>query len=81
MPLLCIHDIPEHLYRVLAAQAAREHRSLELHAVAVLARGLGVGLEAKARRQNVLRAIKESSQAIPARSKDPAKLIREDRLR
>jgi len=81
MPLLHIHDIPDHLYRLLAAQAERERRSLKLHAVAVLARGLRVGLDAKARRQKVLRAIKESRQAIPVRSKDAAKLIREDRRR
>jgi hypothetical protein len=78
MPLL---HIPDHRYRLLAAQAEREHRSLELHAVAVLVRGLEVGLDAKARRRNVLRVIKEWSPAKPVSSKDPAKLIREDRRR
>ncbi len=81
MPLLHIQDVPDHLYRLLAAQAEREHRSLELHAIAVLARGLEVGLDAKARRRNVLRAIREWSPAKPVSSKDPAKLIREDRHR
>lgn len=81
MPFLQVRDIPDHLYRLLADQAAKERRSLAQQAVAVLARGLEVELDAKARRQKVLRAIKESSQARPVRLKDPAKLIREDRRR
>ena len=81
MPLLQVRDIPEHLYRLLAEQAEKERRSLAQQAVAVLARGLEVELDAKARRQKVLRAIQESRQARPARLKDPAKLIREDRRR
>jgi hypothetical protein len=81
MPFLQVRDIPEHLYRLLAEQAEKERRSLAQQAVAVLARGLEVELDAKARRQKVLRAIRERSQARPARLKDPAKLIREDRRR
>jgi hypothetical protein len=81
MPFLQVRDIPDHLYRLLADQAAKERRSLAQQAVAVLARGLEVELDAKARRQKVLRAIKEGSQARPVRLKDPAKLIREDRRR
>lgn len=81
MPFLQVRDIPDHLYRLLAEQAEKERRSLAQQAVAVLARGLEVELDAKARRQKVLRAIRESSQARPARLKDPAKLIREDRRR
>ncbi len=81
MPLLQVRDIPDHLYRLLVEQAAKERRSLAQQAVAVLARGLEVELDSKARRQKVLRAIKEGSQVKPARLKDPAKLIREDRRR
>ncbi|HEX4594454.1 MAG TPA: hypothetical protein VH157_09270 [Bryobacteraceae bacterium] len=81
MPLLQVRDIPEHLYRLLAEQADKERRSLAQQAVAVLARGLEVELDAKARRQKVLRAIRESGQMRPLKVKDPAKLIREDRRR
>jgi hypothetical protein len=81
MPLLQVRDIPDDLYRLLAEQAERERRSLAQQAVTVLARGLDVELDAKARRQRVLRAIKEGGQAGPRRLKDPAKLIREDRRR
>ena len=81
MPLLQVRDIPEHLYRILAEQAERERRSLAQQAVTVLARGLDAELDVKARRQRVLRAIKESGQTKPAKLKDPAKLIREDRRR
>ena len=81
MPLLQVRDIPDHLYRMLAERAERERRSLAQQAVAILARGLEVELDAKARRQNVLRAIRENAQARVAKLKDPAKLIREDRRR
>ena len=81
MPILQVRDIPDHLYRLLTEQAEKERRSLAQQAVAVLARGLEVELDAKARRQKVLRAIKESGAVRPARLKDPAKLIREDRRR
>ena len=81
MPLLQVRDIPEHLYRLLAEQADKERRSLAQQAVAVLARGLEVERDAKARRQKVLRAIRESGQMRPLKVKDPAKLIREDRRR
>ena len=81
MPLLQVRDIPDHLYRLLAERAERERRSLAQQAVAILARGLEVELDAKARRQNVLRAIRENAQARVAKLKDPAKLIREDRRR
>jgi hypothetical protein len=81
MPLLQMRDIPEHLYRILVEQAEKERRSLAQQAVTVLARGLDVEVDAKARRQRVLRAIKEGGQASPGRLKDPARLIREDRRR
>jgi len=81
MPFLQVRDIPDHLYRLLAEQAEKERRSLAQQAVAVLARGLDVELDAKARRQRVLQAIKEFSQAGPMKLTDPAKLIREDRRR
>jgi hypothetical protein len=81
MPFLQIRDVPDHLYRLLVEQAEKERRSLAQQAVAVLARGLEVELDAKARRQRVLRVIKESGLPRPATPQNPAKLIREDRRR
>jgi plasmid stability protein len=45
MPLLQVRDIPDHVYRLLVEQAAKERRSLAQQAVAVLARGLEVELD------------------------------------
>jgi hypothetical protein len=81
MPLLQVRDIPEHLYRLLAERAEHERRSLAQQAVAVLARGLEVELDPKARRKKVLRSIRENGRARLPKVKDPAKLIREDRRR
>jgi hypothetical protein len=81
MPLLQVRDIPEHLYRLLAERAEKERRSLAQQAVAVLARGLDVELNPKARRQELLRTIRENRRARLPKLKDPAKLIREDRRR
>ena len=81
MPLIQVRDVPEQIYRLLAEQAARERRSLAQQVVAVLARGLEVELDAKARRRKVLQAI--HSEAVPQAAKlsDPVKLIAEDRRR
>lgn len=58
MPLLEVPDVPEHIYRLLLKQAASERRSLAQQAVAVLAKGLDVAVDAKARRQRILAAIR-----------------------
>jgi len=81
MPLLQIRDLPEHLHRKLAAEAAKEHRSLSQQAIATLAKGLEVEADPKARRREALRraALIDSSQT--RRLPDPVKLIREDRNR
>ena len=81
MRLVQIRDVPDHIYRVLAEQAERERRSLAQQALAVLARGLQAELDAKARRQNVLRVIKTDGLKPANKLSDPAKLIREDRRR
>jgi len=81
MPLIQIRDVPDHLYRLLAEQAERERRSLAQQVVAVLARGLQVDLDAKARRKKVLDAIRASDQKRTGKLSDPARLIREDRRR
>jgi hypothetical protein len=81
MPLIQVRDVPEHIYRLLAEQATRERRSLAQQAVAVLARGLEVEVDAKARRRALLEAIRSNPAAQAGKLSDPAKLIREDRRR
>lgn len=81
MPLLQVRDVPEHIYRLLAEQAERERRSLAQQAVAVLARGLEVEVDAKARRRALIEAIRSNPTAGTGKLSDPAKLIREDRRR
>ncbi len=81
MPLIQVRDVPDHMYRLLAEQADKERRSLAQQVVAVLARGLQVEVDAKARRQKVLRAIQASGQLHTSRLSNPARLIRKDRRR
>ncbi|MGH7247107.1 MAG: hypothetical protein ACREH9_03295, partial [Pseudomonadota bacterium] len=76
-----VRDVPDHIYRLLVEQAAKERRSLAQQTVAVLARGLQVELDAKARRQAVLQAIQTADPAKSAKLSGPARLIREDRRR
>jgi hypothetical protein len=79
MPLVQIRDLPEHLYRLLAEQAARERRSLAPQAVAALARGLAVSVDNKARRGALLDRMRTAPR-LPGLT-SPARLIREDRRR
>jgi len=81
MPLIQVRDVPDHLYRLLAEQAEKERRSLSQQVVAVLARGLDVDLDAKARRRKVIQQIRAGDQPKAGKLTDPAKLIREDRRR
>lgn len=81
MPTVQVRDVPEHIYRLLAEQAERERRSLAQQVVAVLARGLQVEVDAKARRRALLEAIRSDSPAGTKKLSDPARLIREDRRR
>lgn len=81
MPLIQVRDVPDHIYRLLAEQAERERRSLAQQVVAVLARGLQVEVDAKARRRALLESIHASAPASPRKLTDPVKLIREDRRR
>ena len=76
-----IRDVPEHIYRLLVEQAAKERRSLAQQAVAVLARGLEVEVDAKARRRKILQMIKAASPTQKRKLSDPVKLIRQDRER
>jgi len=72
---------PRHIYRRLAEQAEREHRSLAQQTLAVLSRGLGVEMDAKARRKKVLRGHRGHGSFANEELRDAARLIREDRNR
>jgi len=76
-----IRDVPEHIYRLLVEQAQKERRSLAQQAITVLARGLQVETDAKARRRRILQEIKAKSSPQARKLSDPAKLIRADRER
>ncbi|MGB7761205.1 MAG: hypothetical protein WBL61_15340 [Bryobacteraceae bacterium] len=81
MPLIQVRDVPDPIYRLLAEQAERERRSLAQQVVVVLARGLAVDLDAKARRRALLDSLQSGSPAPAGKLSDPARLIREDRRR
>jgi len=81
MPLIQVRDVPDHIYRLLAERAERERRSLAQQVVAVLARGLQVEVDAKARRRALLASIQSDLPFRGRKPGDPAKLIREDRRR
>jgi hypothetical protein len=81
MALVQIRDVPEHIYRLLVEQAVKERRSLAQQAVAVLARGLEVEVDAKARRRKILQMIKAAAPTQKRKLSDPVKLIRQDRER
>jgi hypothetical protein len=81
MAMIQVRDVPSHIYRRLTEQAEREHRSLAQQTLAVLSRGLGVEMDAKARRKKVLEAIAGMDHSQTKKLRSPARLIREDRNR
>jgi hypothetical protein len=81
MPLIQVRDVPDWIYESLAEKAKKERRSLAQQTVAVLAQGLQVELDAKARRQGVLAAVRAGAPAQKRKLRAPAKLIGEDRRR
>jgi len=81
MPMLQVRDVPEHIYRRLAELAEKERRSLAQQAVAVLAKGLEVEVDPKARRRKVLEEAKRLDLGRGKSLPDFVKLIREDRER
>ncbi len=81
MPTIQVRDLPDHIYRRLAAEAERERRSLAQQVVAVLAAGLDVELDAKSRRRRLLESVTAGNSNQVNRLPDPARLIREDRRR
>ena len=81
MAMIQIRGVPGHIYRRLTEQAGREHRSLAQQTLVVLSRGLGVEMDAKARRKKVLEAIAGMDHSQTKKLRSPARLIREDRNR
>ena len=81
MAVIHIRGVPGHIYRRLTEQAEPEHRSAAQQTLAVLSRGLGVEMDAKARRKKVLEAIAGMDHSQTKKLRDPARLIREDRNR
>lgn len=81
MPLIQVRDLPEHLYHLLVERARRERRSIAQQVVAILASGLNVEVDAKARRRRILDAALGQSGELTSHLPDPARLIREDRRR
>jgi hypothetical protein len=81
MPTLQVRDVPDHIYRRLAELAEKERRSLAQQAVAVLAKGLEVEVDPKARRRKVLDEAKRLGLGRGKSLPDFVKLIREDRER
>ena len=80
MPVLQVRELPLPLYRKLKEKAELERRSLSQEAVVVLAKGLKMESDAKARRARLLAEIFAEG-APPAGLPDPVRLIREDRDR
>jgi len=81
MPSIQVRDVPENIYQLLTAEAQRERRSLAQQVVAVLARGLQAGTDAKRRRRELLKAIQAQPPLQRTKLGDAARLIREDRKR
>ncbi len=81
MPTLQVRDVPEHIYRRLAEQAERERRSLAQQAVAVLALGLDISMDAKSRRRQLLQDAYRSPAPNVQRLPNAAQLVRDDRQR
>ena len=73
--------MPETLYRKLAGEAAKQRRSLSQQAIAVLAKGLDMEADPKARLREALRKAALIDRNQTRNLPDPVKLIREDRNR
>jgi hypothetical protein len=81
MPIIQVRDVPDHIYRSLTQRAEQERRSLSQQVVAVLARGLNLELDPRARRRKILQEAQAADSSALTALSDPAKLIREDRKR
>jgi len=82
MPSLQVRDLPDPIYRKLAAGAEKEHRSLAQQAVSVLAIGLGITGDAREKRGRILDDMRKSPIKLSGKKPmNPVDLIREDRSR
>ena len=81
MPTLQVRDVPEHIYRRLADLAEKERRSLAQQTLVVLAKGLDVDIDPKARRREALRRISLIDRNLTKHLPSAVKMIREDRDR
>jgi hypothetical protein len=77
MPTLQIRDLPDDVYRSVAAAAQAEQRSLSQQAVVELRRALGLGTDD--RRAAILARLRASGRRLPAQAISPEAMQREDR--
>jgi hypothetical protein len=81
MALLQVRDFPQELYETLMRVAKLEHRSTAQQAVVLLRDALGQSDGRTLRRKALLAQIGEAGLSLPARAREPADLVREDRDR
>ena len=82
MPSLQVREMPERVYRRLASEAKRQHRSLAQQAIVSLEVGLELQPDPVARRRRVLQEVMDDpALGNSAQLPTPAQLIREDRDR
>lgn len=81
MATLQVRDVPEHIYHRLAELAERERRSLAQQTLVVLAKGLEVEIDPKARRREALRRASLIDRNLTKGLPSSVKMIREDRNR
>jgi plasmid stability protein len=80
MPTLQIRDLPDDVYRGIAAAARAEHRSLSEQAIVELRRALGL-TDTVLRRERVIADLAASGRRLPKEAPTPEALVREDRER
>jgi len=81
MPTLQVRDVPEHIYRRLTELAEKERRSLAQQTLVVLAKGLEVEIDPKARRREALRRASLIDRNLTKDLPSAVQMIREDRNR
>ena len=81
MATLQVRNVPDHIYRRLTDLAEKERRSLAQQTLVVLAKGLEVEIDPKARRREALRRASLIDRNLTKDLPDFVKMIREDRNR
>ena len=81
MATLQVRNVPDHIYRRLTDLAEKERRSLAQQTLVVLAKGLEVEIDPKARRLAALQRAKRLNLGRGKSLPDFVKMIREDRER